>query len=127
MIGATIQHLVDRILLLEDAIRKHRDQRGDDRCFMDDEELYTATVGLGDNPDRRLHCPAEMLENCKKYIASRHDPNVAYVSPQREIERLTEEIARSKKLLTEIGMRGDTLEDLIKDAIDFYESIRGDR
>lgn len=33
--------------ILESAIRKHRDQRGDDRCWLDDEELYkTLTLRL---------------------------------------------------------------------------------
>jgi HAMP domain-containing protein len=82
----------DRILAefarLEDAIREHRDQRGDDRCWLDDYKLYEA---LGEPiPDHacRLDDPETMLEYCRKFIGSRHDPAKGYLSPQREIERL---------------------------------------
>ena len=34
----------------------------------------------------------EMLENCKRYIASCHDPRVQYTSPQRRIEELEAEV-----------------------------------
>jgi len=85
-----IYFLRDRINELENAIRKHRDQKGDDRCWLDDIELYKILPeGLSDS-DQRLHCPEEMLENCKKYIASRQPEGQAYISPQREIEKLNE-------------------------------------
>lgn len=60
----------ERLDSLEAAIRKHRDQKADDRCWMDDLELYAA---LGDQvvPDNRVGCPAEMLANCERFIARR--------------------------------------------------------
>lgn len=72
---------------LRDAVRLHRDQRGDDRCWLDDETLY-AILPEGYTPptrDTRVE-----LALCEKYIACRHNPGTEYVSPQREIERLRE-------------------------------------
>lgn len=74
-----------RITVLEEAIREHRDQRGDDRCWQDDHKLY-AVLKDGWTPPK-VDSAVE-LENCKRYIACRQDPNVEYVSPQRMIERL---------------------------------------
>ena len=78
--------------LLLRAIRNHRDQRGDDRCWMDDCELYeTLPEGINGH-DLRLNSPEEMLACCKQYIAARHDPSQEYVSPQRRIEELEEQV-----------------------------------
>jgi hypothetical protein len=76
------------------AIRKHRDQRGDDRCWLDDRDLYTA-LPEGYTPPKEDSCVE--LERCKKFIASRHDPDTVYVSPQRRIDEL---LALLKESLT---------------------------
>lgn len=78
--------LQEEVETLRAAIRKHRDEKGDDRCYLDDYELYKV-LPEGFEPPK--YCTAVELENCKRYIASRQDPNIEYVSPQREIERLT--------------------------------------
>ena len=70
---------------LRDAVRAHRDARGDDRCWRDDEALYGALPEGYEPPARDA---AVELELCREYIASRQHPATAYVSPQREIERL---------------------------------------
>jgi hypothetical protein len=75
----------ERVSVLEAAIRKHRDQRGDDRCWLDDEELY-ATLPEGFTPVVRDSCVE--LERCKKFIECRHNPATQYISPQRKIEEL---------------------------------------
>jgi len=86
--------LLKKLELVLNAIRKHRDQRGDDRCWMDDNELYETTLPEGINgADLRLHAPCEMIINCAKYIAHRQDPSVPYVSPQRTIEELKAKVA----------------------------------
>jgi hypothetical protein len=59
-----------RIEELEGAIRKHRDERGDDRCWMDDVELY-AVVGDTTQPDFTLPPRAEFLGNCARFFDCR--------------------------------------------------------
>lgn len=76
---------------LRDAIRLHRDQKGDDRCWMDDEVLYK-TLPEGYTPPERDSTVE--LAHCQQYIASRHNPGTVYLSPEREIERLRERIAK---------------------------------
>ncbi len=70
---------------LEAAIRRHRNERGDDRCWRDDEVLYAA---LPDGHMPQEYEVAVEIENCLRYIACRRNPATVYVSPQREIERL---------------------------------------
>lgn len=83
----------------EAAIRKHRDQKGDDRCWMDDEELYKILLE-GYVPPERDSCVE--LEFCKKFIATRHNPGTSYISPERKIEELKLEIERLKQDMDEI-------------------------
>lgn len=94
-------NLSARVYELETAIRNHRDQKGDDRCWLDDLELYKILPEGVADADLRLHCPKEMLENCKKYIKSRQNPEVPYISPQREIEKLKETIKELKEEINE--------------------------
>jgi hypothetical protein len=98
---------------LRAAIRAHRDQQGDDRCHLDDYELYRA---LGEPiPEHacRLNDPAVMRADCDRYIAYRHDPAKEYLSPQREIDRLTAENADLRQRLEaayhRIGQQSDQL------------------
>jgi hypothetical protein len=70
---------------LQDAVRTHRDARGDDRCWKDDEDLY-ACLPEGFTPPERDSLVE--LANCERYIASRQHPATIYVSPEREIEQL---------------------------------------
>lgn len=59
-----------------DAIRNHRDQRGDDRCYLDDAELYAV---LGEGPAVTVLPPREaFLANCARFHASRQDPSEKY-------------------------------------------------
>lgn len=55
---------------LADAIRAHRDQHADDRCWMDDFDLYSA-LDDGATPDNRVGDKAEMLKNCERFLATR--------------------------------------------------------
>jgi hypothetical protein len=85
-----------RLMALEAAVRKHRDCRGDDRCWRDDDDLYRV-LPEGYTPPARD--TAVELENCERYIACRLDPRVVYVSPQRRIEELEAEVAALKTQL----------------------------
>lgn len=81
---------MNEIERLRTAIRKHRDYRGDDRCFQDDAELY-AVLPEGDT---RPACDtAVTIENCHRYIRCRQQGR-EYVSPQRRIEELEGEVEK---------------------------------
>lgn len=81
-----------RIDTLEAAIRTHRDQKADDRCWMDDKVLYET---LGPVPEGcNVICdPTKMLENCKRYIAVRCQggPWKSYQELEEQIVALTTE------------------------------------
>src|SRR5580658_2464585 len=76
---------VDEIERLQDAIRQHRDERGDDRCWADDERLYAVLPEGYTPPVREV---AVELENCKRFLECRRNPKTEYVSSQVEIDRL---------------------------------------
>lgn len=87
---------------LEAAIRSHRDQHGDDRCWKDHETLY-AVLPEGYIPPVRDSTIE--LENCKRYIASCYDPRTEYVSPQRRIEELEAQVAELQALVRGLSDR----------------------
>lgn len=55
---------------LKEAIRKHRDQKGDDRCWMDDQELY-AELRDGNLGDNTVGDQSAMLRNCQRFVELR--------------------------------------------------------
>lgn len=61
---------------LKDAIRNHRDQKGDDRCYLDDAELY-AVLGEGE-ATTTLPPKEQFLANCARFHASRQKPGEPY-------------------------------------------------
>jgi hypothetical protein len=67
---------------LKAAIRAHRDRRGDDRCWLDDLELYAA-LGEGDPDPATLQLPSreEFLESCRRFHARRQQDPDAPPSP----------------------------------------------
>ncbi len=77
---------------LKEAIRKHRDTKGDDRCYLDDYELYQVLDEPIPPSACQLDAPEIMIRNCEKFICFRHDPSKPYLSPQREIQKLEERI-----------------------------------
>lgn len=77
--------LIGHIERLQGAIRAHRDARGDDRCWRDDEDLYRV---LPEGYIPPVRDTAVELDNCRRFIASRQNPATVYVSPEREIEHL---------------------------------------
>ncbi len=58
--------LAARVLKLEAAIRKHRSQRLDDRCWLDDEELYSA-LDDGIKANTKLPPKDEFLSHCSRF------------------------------------------------------------
>lgn len=91
----------ERIEQLEAAIRSHRDQRGDDRCWIDDETLYRV---LPEGYTPPLRDSSVELALCAKYIECRHNPLTEYVSPQRRIEELEREVEQYRQV-TQDGKR----------------------
>jgi NTP pyrophosphatase (non-canonical NTP hydrolase) len=89
---------------LYEAIRKIRDVRGDDRCWMDYEVLF-ALLPEGYTPPKRDETVE--LELCKQFIRSCHDPKVNYVSPQRRIEVLEGELSDTTKCLNDMMALAD--------------------
>lgn len=80
------------------AIRKHMNMRGDDRCYIDDNELY-AVLPEGDT--RPQHEVAVTIENCQRFIDCRQQGR-EYISPQREIQNLKIEISLLKNVIEEM-------------------------
>ena len=60
---------LDEIERLRAAIKIHRDQKADDRCWEDDCRLYAATNLLP--ADNRVGDKEAMLANCKRFIDRR--------------------------------------------------------
>ena len=108
-----LQAEIDR---LKSAIRKHRDQRGDDRCQLDDEELYAAIGARGDyNPILPPKC--EFLESCSRFWEQRQSALTKARAGQdspKTIRQLEEENAR---LLESLGKENATRE-LLTDRIE---------
>jgi hypothetical protein len=60
----------ERISHLETAITSHRDQKADDRCWLDDSTLY-AVLNDGNLGDHRIGDSEAMLANCQRFIKNR--------------------------------------------------------
>ncbi len=54
------------------AIRKHRDEKGHDRCWLDDQELYKILPETTE-ADFTLPCKTEFLTECEKYWNNRKE------------------------------------------------------
>ncbi len=93
--------LLLRVTALEAAIRRHRDERGDDRCHLDDGTLYAVLPEGDTRPDRET---AVTLENCQRFIRNRQCGR-EYISPQVRIEELEAEVARLYRIETEHLLR----------------------
>lgn len=66
--SAWLLQLVQANQRLKDAIRKHRDARGHDRCWENDQELY-ALLGEGVPTSPELPPREEFMEGCSRYYA----------------------------------------------------------
>jgi len=63
----------ERIQQLEDAIRKHREQTGNNMCWENDEELW-AILGDGVKIDHTVPSWPEFMTKCAAYRASKDNP-----------------------------------------------------
>lgn len=76
--------LLAEIVRLRQGIRRHRDQRMDDRCWMDDIALYEL-LPEGINPnfiDLRQLSKEEMMRNCDLFTTCRR----LDVTPEQAVE-----------------------------------------
>lgn len=94
----TAIRLVDtrfEVVRLRNAIREHRAQKADDRCWLDDVELYSALCD-GQMPDPRVGDKAAMLANCSRFIERRCIGGKwpTYVELEMALRTLIEEIDR---------------------------------
>ena len=71
-IGA--EDLKAEIRKLRKGIRYHRDQKGDDRCWVDDLRLYELLPEGPAGYDSTLPTEEKFLENCKRFCQSRQVP-----------------------------------------------------
>jgi len=67
-------HLVEEVLKLRNAIRSHRDQIGDDRCWMDDIGLYKILPEGVAGADLSLLSDEQFRRNCDLFIKNRKCP-----------------------------------------------------
>ena len=88
--------LYEEVEKLRGAIRTHRDQRGDNRCWLDDETLYSSLPEGYIPPERDTTVE---LFNCMLYVACRHNPKTEYVSPQRRIEELEATVKKLEEVI----------------------------
>lgn len=94
--------VVSREELLFEAIKKHHDQKADDRCIMDDTELYAA-AGL-EPADHHVGDKAAMLRNCERFVDNRCQsggPWQSYAELEAERDRLQAELKMWKPMTTE--------------------------
>lgn len=70
-IAAEVEQLAARVLALEVAIRQHRDERGHDRCWLDDRRLYGVLPESVVEEEFVLPSKADFLKNCTCYWESR--------------------------------------------------------
>lgn len=93
-----------RANMLEAAIRKHKEQREDDRCWMDDFDLYTAidpeyTIEQH-KQDAKLPAKQVFLSNCERFYECRQagvpyqafSVNVTILQYQKRIAELEKKL-----------------------------------
>jgi len=89
---------------LKDAIRWHRDQHGDDRCWIDDLSLYRTLHEPFDDADTALPPKADFLASCERYFEQRQVPEAkgtARLPGCMTIRQLTDEVDRLNAELAE--------------------------
>jgi chromosome segregation ATPase len=95
---------VDEITRLQVAIREHRDQKGDNRCWLDDFNLYKV-LPEGPSYDSSLPPKCEFLESCSRFWEQRQLPDamsrradeMTITQLQAEVERLRTELKRPRE------------------------------
>lgn len=119
------------VLQLKEAIREHRDQLDDDRCFLDDQKLYAAADLDTDEWESKLPPKAEFLANCARYHASRQNPVHKYVTVDERLRGLIDTvlgIVRAQVYYpdTNIGKRQQWVKDEIAKKVEALRAPKPD-
>lgn len=105
-----VQCLIEYALSLENAIKEHRDARGDERCWLDDKVLYMALHD--EQPVTALPPREEFLESCSRFHAQRQNPSSLPLHPfGMTITQLSFEVTN---LRASLAMKDADLADLRK-------------
>lgn len=109
ILAAELRKTQARVAALEAAIRDHRDQRADDRCWMDDDILYAA---LGDKKesDNRVGDKFAMIQNCVRYV-DRRCAGGTWVSYAELEQTLADTVRELGRLLLAVTFRPDVVGD----------------
>ncbi|HLC45488.1 MAG TPA: hypothetical protein VJI67_01285 [archaeon] len=99
--GKQAKELATEVLRLRTQIRKHRDQRGDDRCWLDDLELYSI-LPEKTKADLTLPPREKFLKSCARFWESRQE-NPGLKEPAAE------ETAQAIRLLQENALPKEDL------------------
>lgn len=86
-----------RLRLLHNAIRHHRDQTGDNRCWLDDYDLYALLPEGLNGVDLKCLTREQMLKGCHQYVDCRlvtETPEQALIL-YKQIKGNSEESSRS--------------------------------
>lgn len=96
-----------RIQELENGIRLHRDERGTNRCWLDDNRLYSLLAGESEAvtvlPEKHL-----FIKNCERFYDSRQNPNEtggchawndAETKAEAELIKLKDKLNAAEKLV----------------------------
>lgn len=68
------EQLKDEVKKLRTVIRYHKDQKGDDRCWVDDIRLYETLPEGPEGYNSTLPPENVFLDNCKRFCRSRQVP-----------------------------------------------------
>lgn len=73
LLAMTPEALIAEAQTRRDSIRDHRDQRGDNRCWLDDDKLY---MGLPEGYRPNTHMDFDLMyPNCKRFLQTRVHPD----------------------------------------------------
>jgi hypothetical protein len=69
--GMSVYELMREVMILRNGIRKHRDQKGDENCWLDDQFYLYGLLPEKINADPQLPDKDLMMLNCSRYYDCR--------------------------------------------------------
>lgn len=112
-IGSIPYHAGREIVHLLTCVQTHHDQRGDNRCYLDDLKLYHDALGTDSDPYVTALPPDPDMEvSCRRYRDQRQHPEVHGQYPMPDgmtIQQLTDEVIRLRGELAAVRQENVTL------------------